>query len=75
MDARQAFQVALDHYNKGENLLNYPEAVLEEEQGLHFARASAHFSAGNLVLALCHAERQLEAQGAAGHVAQSGPPQ
>jgi hypothetical protein len=75
MDARQAFDVALDHYNKGENLLNYPEAVLEEEQALHFQRAAAHFSAGHLVLALALAERQLEAQRAAGHPAESGSPQ
>ena len=66
MDAARAFEVALDHYNKGEHLLNFPEAVLGEEQGLHFQRAAAHFAAGNLVLKLCRAEHELGAQRAAG---------
>lgn len=56
MDAEQAFEVALDHYRKGNDLLNFPKAVLVEEQALHAARASAHFEAGSLALALAHAQ-------------------
>lgn len=56
MDAQQAFEVALDHYRKGNDLLNYPVAVLIGEQALHVARASAHFGAGNLALALARAQ-------------------
>lgn len=56
MDAQRAFEVALDHYRKGNELLNYPVAVLIEEQALHVARASAHFGAGNLALALARAQ-------------------
>jgi hypothetical protein len=56
MDAQQAFDVALDHYRKGNELLNYPVAVLIGEQALHVARASAHFGAGTLALALARAQ-------------------
>jgi len=56
MDAQKAFEVALDHYRKGNDLLNYPVAVLIAEQALHVARASAHFGAGNLALALARAQ-------------------
>jgi hypothetical protein len=56
MDAQHCFEVALDHYRKGNDLLNYPVAVLIEEQALHAARASAHFCAGNLALALARAQ-------------------
>jgi hypothetical protein len=56
MDAQRAFEVALDHYRKGNELLNYPVAVLIGEQALHVARASAHFGAGNLALALARAQ-------------------
>jgi hypothetical protein len=52
MDAGKCFEVALDHYRKGNELLNYPVAVLIEEQTLHAARATAHFTAGTLALAL-----------------------
>ncbi len=55
MDAARAFEVALDHYRKGNDCLNYPVAVLMEEQALHLARATAHFSAGSLALALAGA--------------------
>ena len=61
MDARRAFDAALSHYRKGENLLNYPEAVPMEEQGLHFTRATAHFAAGSLALALGQAQQRLDA--------------
>jgi hypothetical protein len=57
MDVQKAFDVALDHYRKGNDLLNYPIAKLMEEQALHIARASAHFGAGNLALALARAQR------------------
>jgi hypothetical protein len=56
MDAEKCFEVALDHYHKGNNLLNVDRAVLPEEQALHIARAGAHFGAGNLALALAHAQ-------------------
>lgn len=56
MDAQKAFEVALDHYRKGNDLLNYPIAKLMEEQALHIARAGAHFGAGNLALALARAQ-------------------
>lgn len=56
MDAERCFEVALDHYRKGNELLNYPVAVLMEEQALHAARATAHFSAGTLALALGRAQ-------------------
>jgi hypothetical protein len=55
MDAQKAYEAALDHYRKGNDLLNYPVAVLPEEQALHIARAGAHFGAGNLALALARA--------------------
>jgi hypothetical protein len=58
VDADKAFDVALDHYRKGNELLNYPVAVLMEEQALHLARASAHFGAGNLALALARAQNE-----------------
>lgn len=61
MDTRRAYEAALSHYRKGENLLNYPEAVPMEEQGLHFTRATAHFAAGSLALALAQAYQQLDA--------------
>jgi len=64
MDAKHAFDVALDHYRKGENLLNYPEAVLQEEQALHFARAAAHFAAGSLALGLSQAQFRMDAEDA-----------
>jgi hypothetical protein len=56
MDAQKCFEVALDHYRKGNELLNFPVAVLVEEQALHAARANAHFSAGTLALALANAQ-------------------
>jgi len=52
MDAERCFEVALDHYRKGNELLNFPVAVLVEEQALYAARATAHFAAGALALAL-----------------------
>ncbi len=55
MDSAKAFEVALDHYRKGNECLNFPVAVLMEEQALHLARATAHFSAGALALALAEA--------------------
>jgi hypothetical protein len=45
VDLQKAFDAALGHYRKGNDLLNYPTAVLSGEQALHLARASAHFSA------------------------------
>lgn len=75
MDARRAFDAALEHYRKGENLLYYPEAVSMEEQGLHFTRATAHFAAGTLALALGQANGQLDAEPAGGHAADAGPTQ
>ncbi len=57
MDAERCFEVALDHYRKGNELLNFPVAVLVEEQALHAARATAHFSAGSLALALGQAQQ------------------
>lgn len=56
MDAQKCFEVALDHYRRGNDLLNFPKAVLMEEQALHAARAAAHFGAGNLALALARAQ-------------------
>lgn len=56
MDVERAFEVALDHYHKGNDLLNYPVAVNTEEQALQLSRASAHFGAGNLALALARAQ-------------------
>jgi hypothetical protein len=56
MDAERAFEVALDHYHKGNNLLNFEETVNVDDQGLHLARASAHFGAGNLAMALARAQ-------------------
>jgi hypothetical protein len=73
MDARRAFDAALDHYRKGENLLNYPEAVLGEEQALHFQRAAAHFTAGSLALALAQAAQELGIESADDPAATSGP--
>lgn len=66
MEAAHAFDAALDHYRRGEHLLNYPEAVPMEEQGLHFSRAAAHFAAGSLALALAHAQQQMDVQPADG---------
>jgi hypothetical protein len=57
MDAKSAFDVALHHWRRGNELLNFPVAVPLEEQALHVARASAHFGAGNLALALARAQR------------------
>lgn len=71
MDARRAFEAALDHYRKGENLLHYPEAVPMEEQSLHFSRAAAHFAAGNLALGLA----QMSARLADGQATDSEPQQ
>ena len=62
MDAARAFEVALDHYRKGNDCLHYPVAVLMEEQALHLARATAHFSAGSLALALAQAQLQGDGQ-------------
>lgn len=62
MDAQKCIEVALDHYRKGNDLLNFPKAVLVEEQVLHAVRASAHFGAGSLALALASAQ---EASGGA----------
>jgi hypothetical protein len=56
MDAARCFEVALDHYRKGNELLNWPVAVLMEEQALHAARAAAHFAAGTLALGLATAQ-------------------
>jgi hypothetical protein len=56
MDAAKCFEVALDHYRKGNKLLNWPVAVLMEEQALHAATATAHFAAGTLALALANAQ-------------------
>lgn len=75
MDARRAFDAALEHYRKGENLLHYPEAVPMEEQGLHFTRATAHFAAGSLALALAHAQQRMDAELADGEVTESAPSQ
>jgi hypothetical protein len=75
MDAARAFEVALDHYRKGENLLNFPEAVLAEEQALHFSRAAAHFAAGSLALALSQAQAQADARLTAGEAPDAGPVQ
>ncbi len=61
MDAQKCIEVALDHYRRGNALLNFPKTVLIEEQALHAARASAHFGAGHLALALARAQ---EASGA-----------
>jgi hypothetical protein len=69
MDADRCIEVALDHYRKGEHLLNYPEAVLAEEQALHFSRAAAHFAAGSLALALGQAQVQIDAAPADGQPA------
>jgi hypothetical protein len=73
MDTRRAFEAALEHYRKGEHLLNYPEAVPMEEQGLHSSRAAAHFAAGNLALALARAQEQMDAESADGQTADSEP--
>ncbi len=62
MDAEKCFEVALDHYRKGNELLNFPVAVLIEEQALHAARATAHFTAGNLALGLALAQKGESAQ-------------
>ncbi|GEM_PF-5638795 len=56
MDVERAFEVALDHYRKGNSLLSFDEAVPIEEQVLHLSRANAHFGAGNLALALARAQ-------------------
>jgi hypothetical protein len=57
MDTERCFEVALDHYRKGNELLNFPTAVLIDEQALHAARATAHFTAGCLAVALGQAQR------------------
>ena len=57
MDAEKCFEVALDHYRKGNELLNNPIRVAIDQQALHVARASAHFTAGSLALELAHAQR------------------
>jgi hypothetical protein len=57
MDAARCFEVALDHYHKGNEILNNPTRVLIEEQTLHCARASAHFTAGILAMALGSAQQ------------------
>jgi hypothetical protein len=75
MDARRGFEIALDHYRKGENLLYFPEAVPMDEQGLHFSRAAAHFAAGSLALALAQAQERIDAQLAGGQAADSGSAQ
>jgi hypothetical protein len=62
MDAERCFEVALDHYRKGNELLNFPVAVLIEEQALHAARATAHFTAGTLALALAGAQEGASAK-------------
>ena len=59
MDAERAFKVALDHYRKGEHLLDIHEIIPQEEQALHFSRAGAHFGAGNLALGLARAQMEL----------------
>ena len=74
MDARRAFEAALEHYRKGENLLYYPEAVPMEEQALHFTRATAHFAAGTLALALGDAYGQLDTDPATGQATDSERP-
>ncbi len=56
MDTQKAFEAALSHYRKGNELLNFPVAKLMEEQALHIGRAAAHFGAGNLALALARAQ-------------------
>jgi len=56
MDAAKCFEVALDHYHKGNEILNNHVRVVIEEQALHCARANAHFSAGILALALGSAQ-------------------
>lgn len=75
MDARRCYEAALSHYRKGENLLNYPEAVPMEEQGLHFTRAAAHFAAGTLALALGQAYEELDPALADGQDTDSESPQ
>jgi len=62
MEAPRYFEVALDHYRKGNELLNFPERVLIEEQTLHCVRATAHFSAGVLALALGNAQEGASAE-------------
>ncbi|MGH3305908.1 MAG: hypothetical protein ACRDOK_30465 [Streptosporangiaceae bacterium] len=62
MDAAKCFEVALDHYRKGNELLNFPVAVLMEEQAVHAARATAHFTAGTLALALASAQEGASAK-------------
>lgn len=61
MNAEKCFEVALDHYRKGNELLNNPVRVVVEQQALYVARATAHFTAGSLALMLAHAQ---DAQGA-----------
>jgi|HubBroStandDraft_6_1064221.scaffolds.fasta_scaffold1818497_2 hypothetical protein len=56
MDTQKAFEAALSHYRKGNELLNFQVAKLMEEQALHIGRAAAHFGAGNLALALARAQ-------------------
>jgi hypothetical protein len=75
MDARRCYEAALEHYRKGENLLHYPEAVPMEEQALHSNRATAHFAAGTLALALGQAYGQLGAEPADGQATEAEPQQ
>jgi hypothetical protein len=59
LDAERAFKAALNHYRKGQRLLNIHEIIPQEEQALHFSRAGAHFGAGNLALGLARAQLEL----------------
>jgi hypothetical protein len=64
VDAARAFEVALDHYRKGNECLNFPVLVQMEEQALHLARATAHFSAGSLALALGQVQQSADGEAA-----------
>jgi hypothetical protein len=68
MDANSAFEVARHHWRKGNELLSFPVAVPIEEQALHIARASAHFGAGTLALALARAQGAADDDGAESRV-------
>jgi hypothetical protein len=59
MDAERAFKAALNHYRKGQHLLNIREIIPQEEQALRFSRAGAHFAAGGLAMALARAQVEL----------------
>ena len=58
MDAERAFKAALNHYRKGQHLLNIREIIPQEEQALRFP-AGAHFAAGGLAMALARAQVEL----------------